>query len=127
LWKTVYEFDGKFYVDSAHLGFKQVWYPGESIQRQTGEQIPDCLSATSQQRLDIDRFNWFSQSSTAVQSGPDLRVIDVRYSMVPNQIEPLWGIILNCQADDNAHVEYFTSRNLSDANKAEFIRQLLGG
>ncbi|WP_298634103.1 metal-dependent hydrolase [uncultured Umboniibacter sp.] len=126
LWKTVYEFDGQFYIDSAHLGFNQRWYPGESIQRLTAEQIPECLSEASQQRRDIARFNWFSQSFTAVQSQPELRVIDVRYSMVPNQIEPLWGINLNCDASEDSHVEYFTSRNLSNETKAEFIRQLLG-
>ncbi|RMA78746.1 metal-dependent hydrolase [Umboniibacter marinipuniceus] len=126
LWKTIYEFEGQFYVDSVHIGLNSTWYPGENIQRLTPDQLPTCISSSSQQRRDIDRFNWFSQSFTALQTEPELRIIDVRYSLVPNEIKPLWGITLDCYASLSAHAQYFTSRDLNTPNKVEFIRQIKG-
>ena len=54
------------------------------------------------------------------------RIIDIRYSMVPNQIDALWGIELDETASFDAHVRFFTSRSLSKEQRAELQRMLFG-
>ena len=56
---------------------------------------------------------------------PD-RVIDVRYSLVPNRIAPLWGIQLDRGAPGAAHVAFFTARRASAEDRAELQRMLFG-
>ena len=45
-----------------------------------------------QQLVDVDRFSWFSQDFVAVDPDASNRIIDVRYSTVPNQLAALWEL-----------------------------------
>ena len=52
-------------------------------------------------------------------------MIDVRYSVVPNEIAPLWGIELDPDAGPEEHVHYLTDRAGSAERTGELKRMLL--
>ena len=53
------------------------------------------LGQESRQARDIERFRWFSEDYLALDPKRPNSVIDMRYSVVPNQIDALWGIELD--------------------------------
>ena len=53
-------------------------------------------------------------------------VTDVRYSMIPNQIAPMWGLTIDEQRDVNEHATWWTSRNLDQSQRDLFINMLKG-
>lgn len=111
VWKSIYETDGRFYVDAikAGIGESQVW-GGESIARLDVARDFPWLDPNSQQAKDIERFDWFSAGFTAVDPDNPMRIIDIRYSMLPQEINALWGIELSREPEPSEHASYFTSR-----------------
>ncbi len=125
LWKTIYETDERFHVDAVRLGLRARAHPGQSVERlEPGRDLP-WLDADSQQARDIERFRRFSDGFVALEPGRTDCIIDVRYSMVPNRIEPLWGIRLDASAGPDQHVAFFTSREPTPERRAELRRLLL--
>ena len=86
----------------------------------------DWLDLDSQQARDLERFRWFSNGKLGLDPDDQDRIIDIRYSMVPNQVDALWGIELDETAPFDAHVRFFTSRSLSKEQRAELQRMLFG-
>lgn len=124
LWKLVYETDQHFYVDAVRVLGQPKVYPGDRLRKLEVVRDFPWLDQHSQQARDIARFHWFSNGYVAVDD--QHRVVDVRYSLVPNQIKPLWGIVLNPRADADAHVAYFTERDNSPQARAAFWTLLTG-
>ena len=79
----------------------------------------------SQQRKDIERFRWFSQDYLGFIKEENL-VTDIRYSMIPNQIEPMWGLIIDDQRSINEHAIWWTSRDL-DQSQIDLFKDMLTG
>ena len=84
------------------------------------------LHPESQQARDLERFRWFSNGYVAPHPRDPRQVIDLRYSMLPNEIEPLWTIRLDPAARRDAHVEYLTAREAGPATLTRFRRMLYG-
>ena len=53
------------------------------------------LDSNSQQAKDLERFRWFSSGYLAISKNHPSRIIDIRYSILPNDINSLWGRIKN--------------------------------
>lgn len=114
VWKTVYEHDKYFYVDAVRIGSKTKIFTGSKAAKlDTNKDFP-WLDKNSQQASDIERFRWFSIDYLAIDPDNKNHIIDVRYSMVPNQISPLWSIELSPTASATEHVKYLTHRDASD-------------
>ena len=125
LWKSIYQHGDSFYVDAIRAGTTLSWCPGESIKIFDYQyHLPD-LEENSQQREDIERFRWFSQDYLGFQNDKNL-VTDVRYSMIPNQIAPMWGLIIDEQQGTNEHAAWWESRDLDDESLTLFMEMLLG-
>ena len=125
LWKSIYQHGDSFYVDAIRAGRTLTWCPGESIKIFDYQyHLPD-LEENSQQREDIERFRWFSQDYLGFQGDKNL-VTDVRYSMIPNQIAPMWGLIIDEKQGTNEHAAWWASRDLDDESLALFKEMLLG-
>ncbi len=122
VWKVVYEYEGRFYVDAIRTGAVIKAYPGVSAQKLNIPLHLPWLTQGSTQAVDVERFRWFSNDYLAVQA--DNEIIDVRYSAVPNEIRPLWGIRLDAQAPVGAHLEYFTSRQVGPDQGQKLLRML---
>jgi inner membrane protein len=126
VWKTIYAADDVFYVDAVKPGLAHstVW-PGESIPKLKVSRDFPWLAPDSQQARDIERFNHFSAGFTAVDPENRNRVIDIRYSLLPQKVDALWGIELSRTADENSHVDFYTERNGSKQAAQRLWQMLL--
>lgn len=126
LWKIVYAHEGRYYVDAARAGRRATVCLGESVPTLALARDLPWLAADSQQARDVERFRWFSQGYVAPHPQLPNHVIDVRYSMVPNQIQPLWGIALDPAAGPLAHVRFVAERRTSEEQVAAYFALLRG-
>jgi inner membrane protein len=116
VWRSVYEADGRFYVDGVRPGFAAPIVEGASIAKLDLARSLPWLDPLSQQARDIDRFSRFSDGFVAAAGADDDRIIDVRYAFLPNEIAPLWSIRLDRAAPPTAHVRFETHRRDADRN-----------
>jgi len=82
------------------------------------------LADDSQQARDLARFRWFSDGFLAVDSDNPMLVVDMRYSVLPNEADGLWGIIFDPEADADHHVGYLNRREIGDDQLARFRAML---
>lgn len=126
LWKVVYETATDFHVDAVRTGFSPRVYPGDAISKlDFGRDLP-WLDRDSQQARDIERFRWFSNGYVARDPVNPNRVIDIRYSMLPNEVAPLWSIAVAPDAKPDAHVQYLVHRNTGGETAEKLWAMLLG-
>ena len=125
LWKSIYQYEENFYVDAIRTALSSTWCLGESIRIFDYQYHLPNLDLESQQRKDIERFRWFSQDYLGFDYEKSL-VTDVRYSMVPNQIAPMWGLVIDVQKSKNEHAIWWTSRTLEQSQLDMFKDMLIG-
>ena len=125
LWKSIYQHKETFYVDAIRTIQSSTWCPGESIRVFDYEKHLPGLDEDSQQTKDIERFRWFSQDYLGYDEEKNI-ITDVRYSMIPNQIDPMWGLVIDVQLDINEHAIWWTSRSL-DQSQLDLFKDLLKG
>jgi inner membrane protein len=125
LWKSVYEFEGTYYVDAVRVTTERQWCAGSSIDKlDVAYHYPD-LDLNSQQARDIERFRWFSNDYLAPYE-PHGFIIDIRYAAVPNDINPLWGITIDTDADSKEHAQFVPNRRVGP-EQTQALLQLLRG
>lgn len=123
LWKSIYEYKGQYFVDGTRVAIHPKSLPGRSIRKlDVGRDYP-WLDSDSTQAKDIKRFRWFSDDYLAVSPDDPNLIIDVRYSFIPNDISPLWGIRLDPERTDQ-HVDYVITRSLMRGKREQFLRML---
>ena len=125
LWKLVYEHDDTYYVDAIRTGWRITITTGESAPKLDLTRHFQWLDPQSQQAGDIERFRWFSDDFLALDPHHDHSIVDVRYSMVPNEIRGLWSIQLAPGAAADAHVDFLSFRNLPAHRRQKFFNMLL--
>lgn len=125
LWKVIVETDKQFDVYAIRAGRKLVFYPGQKIKKIKLTKDFSWLNPDSQQAKDIDRFKFFSSGYIAIDPRDTNLIIDIRYSMLPNTVDALWGIRLNPSADEQQHVEYYTNREVNKSDRKTFIQMLI--
>lgn len=111
VWKIVYETADRFYVDAVRASLAPRAFIGDSVQKLVIDRDMPWLDLESQQARDIERFRWFSNGYIARDPIYANRVIDVRYSMIPNEVAPLWSIELHPEAGREAHAAYRVHRD----------------
>ena len=135
VWKVVYEHGGRFHVDAIRAGMDVTVCPGASIARlDVHGDFPwldvhgdfPWLDPGSRQARDVERFRRFSDGYVAVDPRRPNRIIDMRYSMVPNTIDPLWGIDLDPRAPPDRHVRYVEDRASRSDQRRMYWRLLTG-
>ena len=104
VFKTVYEHEGVYYVDAVRTGLTARVIEGESVPRLVLDRDLPWLDADSQQAKDLERFRWFSADHLALNPQNSSQVIDIRYSMVPQRLDPLWAIEVSESAAADQHV-----------------------
>ncbi|HEU4619581.1 MAG TPA: metal-dependent hydrolase [Gammaproteobacteria bacterium] len=124
LWKVIYEHDGRYYVDGVRAGIHPKVYIGDSVEKlDVAKQFP-WLDLGSQQARDLERFSRISDDLVAVARDDASRVIDVRYSMVPNEIDAFWAVELDPRADGTAHVGFEMTRERAPEQARRLLRML---
>lgn len=124
LWKTIYEHEDRFHVDAVRLLTSPHVFEGASIRRLSLARDLPWLDPSSQQARSLERFRWYSSGALALDPNRAHTVIDVRYSMLPNRIDPLWGITLDPAADATSFPAFVTFRRLSQADRDAFFSLL---
>jgi inner membrane protein len=113
VWKTVYETEDRYHVDAVRATLWPRVYPGESVLKLDLDRDMPWLDQGSQQARDIERFRWFSNGYIARDPIYANRVMDIRYSLLPNEIVPLWSIELRPEAHREDHALYKVHRDPS--------------
>jgi inner membrane protein len=110
VWKIIYTTKDSYYIDAVRLGFRENIIEGVKIDKLNIEKSFPWLDMKSQQARDIERFRWFSNGYLALSQAHPYRIIDIRYSMLPNEGDGLWGIELSPDADKNDHIVTISNR-----------------
>ena len=124
LWKTIYEHAGRYYVDAVRVGGTPVHFPGQSTAKLVLRRDLPWLDPGTQQARDVERFRWFSQDHLALDPRSPNEVIDIRYSMLPDRIDPLWGIRLDPAAPAGAFSRFVTQRRLDRGDRERMLEML---
>jgi len=125
LWKSIYQHENRFYVDAIRTGRSATWCSGETTPIFDYQTHLPLLEEASQQKKDIERFRWFSQDYLGFDEQKNL-VTDVRYSLLPNQIAPMWGLVIDLQSGVDAHASWWASRALDQGQLVAFKDMLSG-
>jgi inner membrane protein len=126
VWKVVYETADRYHVDAVRATLAPRVFPGATVQKLDIDRDLPWLDRSSQQARDIERFRWFSNGYIARDPLYRNRVIDIRYSVIPNEVAPLWSIELRPDAGRDEHVAYRTHRDAGEGSAA-LIWQMLTG
>jgi inner membrane protein len=125
LWKAIYEHEGYYYVNAVRTWRDVTLCPGARIEKLDLSKHLPGLDLSSQQAEDVERFRWFSQDYLAFRER-DLLVLDMRYSTVPNEVEPMWGIRIDKSAAVDQHVQWWAERG-ADARQRGKMGDLISG
>jgi len=82
------------------------------------------LDPASQQAKDLQRFTWFSQGYVALDASNNVRIFDVRYSLLPNEATGLWSIWLDPNATLTQHAQYKADRQVNTEKRKIFLDML---
>lgn len=128
LWKTIYREADHYHVDAVRLRLRgqAVVYPGESLPILNLSRDFPWLDPDSVQAKDVERFRWFSMGYVAADPSVPDRIIDIRYSLLPNEIKPLWSIELDQNTQSSQHVRYVVSRERDEGTVARLWTMISG-
>jgi inner membrane protein len=126
LWRSIYQSGDFYHVDAIRTGpGPERIYPGESVRKFVLERDRPWLEAGSVLARDIERFSKISNGYVVPDPGRASVLIDIRYSMLPIGITPMWGIDLNVESDSQ-HARFEVYRDRPDNARELFIAMLLG-
>lgn len=124
VWKAIVETDDHFFSLAIRSGKELRLIDFSKIKRFSLNDDLPWLSSGSQQFLDIARFNAFSDGYLAVDPDNNRRIMDIRYTMLPTNINGLWGIELSPDKNAYEHVDYYIDRSLTDDEAEDFKRMV---
>jgi inner membrane protein len=128
VWKLMYEYDGRYYVDAVRLLWHVDYIKGSSIQKLNVQSDFPWLPEGSQQAKDIERFRWFSDDFLAISPRDKNLIIDARYSYLPNRIGAMWGIEIKKEYIDlgmlDKHVGYMMNNGMDEKTRRRFWEML---
>ncbi|ADE55245.1 metal-dependent hydrolase [Coraliomargarita akajimensis] len=124
LWRTIYRTEQDYHVDAVRLAPLQPpqWFKGNTVPI---PKLSVLVPPNSQQAKDIERFNHFSQGYLYLVPSSAQTLGDLRYSLLPNSIDPLWGIRYNPSTPDR-HVDMLQLRK-ANPNAFQELWSMLAG
>lgn len=127
LWRSIYQYDGQYYIDGIRPAFlgQSLLYKGDAIPAYHPDKRTKRFAENITQYQDILRFDKLSNGYLVVHPKDRNVLGDIRYAMLPNSIEPLWGIHLS-PGKDKEHVTQALFRSHDAKTRERFISMLLG-
>ena len=119
VWKTIYTTQTHYYIDAVRTGLTTRIIEGVRIKKFSINKSFPWLDKKSQQAKDIERFRWFSNGYIAMSQNKPNQIIDIRYSMLPNEGHGLWGIELNPDGDNEVYIKRIFNRR---SDKSTYIK-----
>ena len=124
LWRHIYEYDGRIYADALRVGFNDRVFEGSSLSRLNMSEFARRLNQGSTQAKDVDRFAKFADGYLGIAEDDENRIIDLRYSPLPNEVSGIWSIVIDPSANDEAHVRFETDRG-SEPGRVDLLFEML--
>lgn len=125
LWRSVYRAGGRYYADAIRVGWRVRAFPGGSLPALRVEDFP-ALAPGSTLHRDLQRFAAFSDGFLVRHPRQPDTVGDVRYAMLPDSVEPLWGIVVDPKRPGR-HAPLRHYRSFDSADRQRFLTLLFGG
>jgi inner membrane protein len=126
LWRSIYVVDGRAHVDGVRVGLGGArTYPGSSVALLDPARDLPAIPPGSKARADTERFIAFSGGFAVLRPGNPAFVGDIRYSLLPDRIEPLWGIVYE-GAGPAATIRFVTERTVTPEARQRFLDMLFG-
>ncbi len=133
LWRGIYQSGDAFHIDGVRLGIFGVHrvYAGPVIQKfEPRTDVPPQISDAALR--DMKRFSHFADGYVFQFKDDPLIIGDLRYSLLPHQAEPLWGLVVAPEKPDkpesspnpSTKLKYFKRLNLQTLKY--FGQMLLG-
>lgn len=130
LWRSIcLTLHDEFITDAWYLGFFSGYrhYPGKTVRKFNVQEQAPWLKPHMRQYKDLRRFEWFSQGYIVAHPEYADVVGDLRYSMLPNRVDPLWGIVLDPDNTSDLRSTPFRSfRKTTSEDLGSFLRMALG-
>jgi inner membrane protein len=126
LWRSIYQVDQTFHVDAVRVGwFGGVRiYPGGSVEALNPARLSTTLTNSVLGR-DIERFARLSDNYIVWHPSHEDVIGDARYAMLPNGVDPLWGIRIDPEKPER-HVSFHTFRSFGADLRRKFMNMLRG-
>jgi len=126
LWRHIYEYEGRIYADAIRVTLAPTVFEGSSLRAANTARDFGWLDPDSTQAADLQRFAHFADGYLGIaQSDPD-RLIDMRYSALPNEVTGVFSISLNRAASENSHVRFATDRGAEPGQFSRLIDMMFG-
>ncbi len=126
LWRVTYETDTHFHIDAVRAGFRPEVYPGEARPRLDLARDFPWLKPDTQQARDVERFRWFSRDYLSPDKNDPSRIVDIRFSVLPNVTVPMFSIALDPTAGPDTHAAYLFDRGEPAARIGALWEMLAG-
>lgn len=128
LWRGISVFEDSYQVDGIRLGIFQdsKLYSGKVYRKFDFEPPWDSYSQDSKVIKDLGRFEFFSEGLIYQLPENDFLIGDLRYSLLPHSIEPLWVVELNKDQDPDKSLDFYHTRTITPGKKDLFYKMLLG-
>ena len=128
LWRAVYESGGKYYMNAVRVGLfsPPKIYEGGRIDKFDPERDLPGLDPGSVLYRDVRRFEHFSDGYLAVYPDSSNAVGDMRYSLLPGGVKPLWGIVIDDENPDRHITMHDYGRDVTDEKWRAFLVMIRG-
>ena len=125
VWKSIYQHEERYFVDAIRTAYSSTWCSGQTIDVFSFIKHLPTLDSDSQQAIDVERFRWFSQDYLGYDYEHQL-VTDIRYSMIPSETSPMWGLRINPDFSERDHAIWWADRKLTENQLDDFTDMLIG-
>jgi inner membrane protein len=128
LFRSLYEYDGKYFVDGIRVGWfgSQNIYPGIEVTKLDIARDFPWLSPESQQFKDLQKYSWFSDGYIFQNPHRPGWVGDLRFALLPNERDSLWYLILDQNAASDQHADFKHQRSMTPEKPGVLWSQMWG-
>jgi inner membrane protein len=123
LWRSIYEYKGYFYTDAVRVGLSNKVFKGQKIKKFAIKEDFPWIRKGSQHFIDIKKFKWYSNDYLALHPENPHVIGDIRHSMSPDSIYPLWGLKV-MEGKDHMHLKRMNFRSGSLKHRSRFLQML---
>lgn len=126
LWRHIYVHDGRIYADAVRAAAETTLFEGSSLPELDISTDFSWLDSDTTQSRDLRRFAHFADDYLGVDRANGNRIVDLRYSALPNAVIGIWSITLDPNADPAQHIRFDTDRITEPGQADELFRMLFG-
>lgn len=124
LWRVMRVTEaGELQVDALHLGLRSRHYPGETRALLRLDELD--LPENSRALRELHRYRQLDGPLLVSHSQDSWFIGDGRYALLPNRIDPLWGLAVS-PGQPNSVPRFESRRQMSQQDRQLFVDMLMG-